>query len=69
MTSDSWGNAETQRQIVVELERIGAEILRDGFASEVPITLEQLLRAFRATPTGAGAAAFYATLRQILESK
>ena len=70
MTTDPWGNATLQRQIAEELERIGADgSLRAGLATNAQITPEQLLAAFRATPTGGGNSAFRATLEQILEGR
>ena len=67
---DFWGNADFQRQFHEELERIGAdEVLRAGFATNVPMTPHQVLEALRATPSGAGSQAFYAALERVLEGQ
>jgi hypothetical protein len=52
-----------------EFDRIGAdEYLRRGFAStDNRVTLDLLLAALRATPTGAGTPGFERTLRNMLE--
>ena len=48
-----------------EFDRIGADaVLRSGFASADPrVTMDIVLAALRATPTGGGTAAFERTLR------
>lgn len=67
MSMDSWGNADFQRQFAQELERIDADAtLRAGFATNVPMTADQVLAALRATPDGAGIQAFYAELERVL---
>ena len=64
---DPWGNADFQRQFAQELERIDADdTLRAGFATNAPMTPDQVLAALRATPNGAGSHAFYAELERVL---
>jgi hypothetical protein len=70
MALDPFGSADVQRQIAEELRRIGVDgALQSGLAAGVPVTPEQLLAAFRATPTGAGNQAFLVALQQILEKE
>jgi hypothetical protein len=64
---DPWGSPDLQKQFAQELVRIGAdETLRAGFATNVPMTPNQVLAALRATPSGAGSQAFYAELERVL---
>lgn len=64
---DPFGAASFQQKLREELDRIGAdEALRNGLAVEGPISPEQILAAFRATPDGAGSQALYANLTTIL---
>jgi hypothetical protein len=53
-----------------EFDRIGADAhLRQGFASTDPrVTLDLVLAALRATPTGAGTQGFEETLTKMLEA-
>jgi len=65
--TDPLGTAPFQQQLRHELDRIGADdALRDGLAVEGPVTPEQILAAFRATPDGAGSRTFYANLATVL---
>jgi len=54
-----------------EFDRIGADkYLRGGFSTRDPrVTKELVFAALRATPTGAGTAAFEQTLRAMLDQE
>ena len=65
-----FGDPEVQAAIRRELERVGIDgALWNGFATAGRLTPAELLAAFRATPDGAGNAAFEAALEAVIAAR